>query len=186
MSIFPSLPPRAHLEHLFRAFPKGAAPLMALHDALLRQDDSQLSKGERELIAAYVSGLNTCQSCFGAHRTMALAFGIDPVLIDQLMADPETADLPERLRPLLAFASKVTHRDTVLPADTQAIFDAGWSESTLHEVLMITCLYNFMNRLVEGAELSPKLSYERPSAGGLEARRNGTYLEWGKQAGFIS
>ncbi len=186
MSSFPSLTPRADLEQLFCSFPKGAESLMALHDDLLRKDDSELTIGERELFTAFVSVLNTCEYCFGAHRTTAEAFGVDPHTISQLMSDIDTADIPERLKPLVKFSEKVTKRESVLPADTRAVFDAGWSEQTLQDVLMITCLYNFMNRLVDGAGLSPKLSYERPSAGELERRRNGTYLEWGKKAGFIS
>lgn len=186
MSSFPSLPIRADLEHLFCTFPKGAKPLMELHDQLLRSDDSELEIADRELLTAYVSGLNTCTYCFGAHRTMAEAFGADPDVIDALMNDFETAPIDPKLRPLLIFAAKVTTRDSVLPGDTHAIFEAGWSEATLHEVLMITCLYNFMNRLVDGAGLARKASYERPSAQELTDKRNGTYTGWGKRAGFIS
>jgi AhpD family alkylhydroperoxidase len=40
--------------------PKTAKPLNALAEVLLRDDDNTLSRGERELIGAYVSYLNDC------------------------------------------------------------------------------------------------------------------------------
>lgn len=184
MATIPSLPSRASLEDLFRAFPNGTEPLMQLHDALLRSD-GEISIGERELIATYVSSLNACAYCFGAHRTMAEAFGVSSDLIDALMTDFEAAELPEKTRCLLRYAGKITRRDSILPSDINAILDAGWTEAAVSETLMITGLYNMMNRIVDGAGLSAKHSYERPSLGELERKRKGTYLEWGRAAGFL-
>lgn len=184
MAHFPQLPERANLEDLFRLYPKAVRPLLEMHDALLRTDDSELSIAERELIVTYVSVLNTCDYCFGAHRTMALAFGADPDVVDSLIRDIRTAHIDDRLRPLFEYARKVTLREAILPGDIRAALDAGWQERTLQDVLMITALYNCMNRIVDGAGLSAKLSYERPSADELEQKRTGSYLEWGKRAGF--
>src|SRR5437870_10825304 len=59
MSSLKSLPVDAGLLQIFQAFPKAARPLLEYHDVLLR-GDSPFSASERELIAAYVSGLNKC------------------------------------------------------------------------------------------------------------------------------
>lgn len=185
MSVFPSLPNRAHLEHFFTTFPKGTGPLLAFHDVILR-GPSPLSIAQRELIAAYVSALNACEFCFGAHKTMAQAFGIDPDLIDRLLSDMGTSGVEPAMVPILAYAEKVTRRDSILPGDARAVLDAGWSEEALSDALMVTALFNFMNRVVDGAGLSPKASYERPTAEDLETRRNGTYQDWGRQAGFLA
>jgi uncharacterized peroxidase-related enzyme len=184
MASIPCLPSRANLADLFTAFPKGAQSLMSLHDDLLRSD-SELTIAERELIATYVSSLNACAYCFGAHRTMAEAFGIAVELIDALMNDFEAAPLAEKTKCLLRYAAKVTRRDSILPSDTNAILAAGWSQSVISETLMISALYNMMNRIVDGAGLSTKHSYERPGKDDLERRRNGTYTNWGKTEGFI-
>ena len=64
MPLFPSLPTPPHLLDVFRAFPAQVRPLLAYHDALLRAE-SPLTIAERELIAAFVSGLNACNFCFG-------------------------------------------------------------------------------------------------------------------------
>lgn len=185
MSVFPSLPDRATLEHLFSAFPAGAHSLMKLHDDLLRTD-GPLTIGERELIAAYVSSLNACEYCFGAHRTMALAFGVDPDLIDSLIKDFDTAPLDTKMRAILGYVRKVTVRESVLPSDIRNIIEAGGTEDMAGQALMVAALYNFMNRLVDGAGLSSKLSYSAPTEDDLERRRNGTYVGWGQDAGFLA
>ena len=50
--------------------PETAGPLNALAEVLLR-DDNTLSRGDRELIAAYVSSLNDCFFCETSHSTFA-------------------------------------------------------------------------------------------------------------------
>ncbi len=185
MAHFPSLPEQATLEHLFRRFPKGARPLMELHDALLRQDDSVFSIAERELIAAYVSALNTCEYCFGAHRTMAIAFGIEPDLIDALVSDFDTAPVSERLKATLAYVRKVVHRDSVLPEDIRKMEAAGLNESGMQDALMIASLYSLMNRLVDGAGLARKQTYEQPNQADPGTRQGRTYVQWGLEAGFL-
>lgn len=184
MSVYPSLPVPAHLEHLFSAFPKGTSPLLAFHDAVLR-GDSAFTIAERELIAAYVSGLNACQFCFGAHRSMAMAFGVDADTIDALMRDIETAPIDTRMRPVLAYAAKVTRLEGVTQDDARAVFEAGWPEAALHDAILVTALFNFMNRLVEGSGLAPKAAYLSPTEADLAARRSGDYTGWGKAAGFV-
>lgn len=60
MPSFPSLPDVAHLGDLLRRFPKNVEPLLVYTNSVLRSEGA-LSIGERELIAAYVSGLNSCR-----------------------------------------------------------------------------------------------------------------------------
>jgi hypothetical protein len=38
----------------------------------------------------------------------------------------------------------------LVQADADAVFQAGWSERALHDAIMTTSLFNFMNRLLEG------------------------------------
>jgi alkylhydroperoxidase family enzyme len=60
MTYLPSLPGDAVLLDVFRAYPGTSRPLLEYHQALLR-GPSPLTVAERELIAAYVSGLNACR-----------------------------------------------------------------------------------------------------------------------------
>jgi len=60
MAYLQSLPVVVVLLDVFRAYPETARPLLDYHRALMR-GPSPLSVADRELIAAYVSGLNACQ-----------------------------------------------------------------------------------------------------------------------------
>ena len=80
MPQMPSLPEDAHLRDLLFRFPKNVEPLLQFVNSVLRSD-GELSIGERELIAAFVSGLNACRFCYGSHVIHAETFGIEPGLI---------------------------------------------------------------------------------------------------------
>ena len=112
---------------------------------------SELSKAERETIAAYVSALNACGYCTGTHSAVAKALGMDPALVDALVTDPDNAPVDDKLRPLLAYARKVTETPSKLTqSDADAVITAGWSEQTLSDVVAIAALFAMANRLVEG------------------------------------
>ena len=150
MPFLPSLPDPAHLMDLFARFPDNVRPLLAYTDGILRSD-GELSVGERELIATYVSALNACTFCAGAHRAYAEVFGIDGALIDALIEDPGTAPVDDKLRPVLAYAAKLnTLPSKMVQADAHAVYDAGWSEAALFEAVQVCALFNMMNRIVEG------------------------------------
>lgn len=100
--------------------------------------ESPLSQAERELIAAYVSGLNACNYCFGVHGTTALAFGIEEGLLASLLADPATAAIDERMRALSGYVARVTKEPArVSPAGAQRVLDAGWDEQALHDAVSV-------------------------------------------------
>ena len=151
MSIFPSLPVDAQLADVFRRFTTGVPALLSYHDDILR-DDSPLTVATRELIAAYVSGLNACTYCHGSHLLAAEAFGIDPTLFESLMQDVETAAIDPALKPLLAFVAKLTREPAkICGRDAAAVYAAGWSEEALFAAISVCALFNLMNRIVEGA-----------------------------------
>lgn len=150
MSRFPSLPARPTLADVFRRFPEGAAALLEYHDALLR-GPSPLTIAERELIAAFVSGLNACEYCHDAHRVIAEVHGMDAGVFERLVADPASAGVHARLLPLLAYVRKLSNAPArVTDADAKAVHDAGWDERALFHAVSICGLFNMMNRLVEG------------------------------------
>ena len=61
--------------------PQTAKPLFDLAEVLLR-GESPLSRGDREVIAAYVSTLNQCQFCANSHATFA-ALQLDGKMVDR-------------------------------------------------------------------------------------------------------
>jgi uncharacterized peroxidase-related enzyme len=167
MSYLPSLPRDAVLLDVFKAFPDTAGPLLDYHQVLLR-GPSPFSVAERELIAAYVSGLNACHYCHGVHATTAQTFGIPEGLLSDLIADLDTATVGERLRPVLRYVRKLTLTPSrMTPSDAEEVFAAGWDEQALHDAVSVCALFNFMNRLVDGLGIDAGESYFTTAAGRL-------------------
>lgn len=150
MSFFKSLPEDAGVRHILTLNPQAGRALVEFHTAALR-NEGPLEPRHKELIAAYVSGLNACQYCFGVHAETAKAFGLEAGTLEHLLTDIDSADVDERLKPLLRYARKLTLEPSrMTEADAQAVFAADWSEAALHETVLTVCLFNFMNRLLEG------------------------------------
>lgn len=151
MSVFPSIEGGPALDKVFRRFPHSVMPLLEYHDRVLR-DPSPLTVAERELIAAYVSGLNACTYCHGAHIVAARAFGVDAELFDGLMADLETSRVEARFKPILAYVGKLTRTPSLMAeADAARVYAAGWEEQALFDAVSVCALFNLMNRIVEGS-----------------------------------
>ena len=150
MTYFPSLPADAGVRHILALNPEAGRALLDFHTAALRNEDS-LPPQIKELIAAYVSGLNACQYCFGVHAETAKAFGVDDGVLEALIHDIDSALVEDRLKPLLRYARKLTLTPSkMVPQDAGAVFAAGWREKDLHDAVLTICLFNFMNRLLEG------------------------------------
>lgn len=150
MKHFPSLSDDHQLDSVFKRFPHSAAPLLEYHDRILR-DPSPLTVAERELIAAYVSGLNACTFCHGSHIIAASAFGIDEALFEGLMDDLETSQIEAKFKPVLAYVGKLTTMPARVTAlDAKSVYDAGWNEQALFDAISVCALFNLMNRIVEG------------------------------------
>ncbi|RMF74434.1 MAG: peroxidase [Alphaproteobacteria bacterium] len=150
MGFLPSLPARTNLADVLKTFPKGWAPLLAAHDEILR-GPSPLSIAERELIAAYVSGLNGCRFCTNAHTAYAENYGMPEGVVEACLADLESAPVDERLKPVLRYAAKLTKApESLEKADVEAILAAGWPEEAVADAAMVVALFNFMNRIVMG------------------------------------
>lgn len=148
MAKFPKLGPDASVPEILKMSPDAGASLLEMHEHIMR-GPSPLSEGERELISAYVSGLNKCQYCHGVHAETAKAYGIDGEAVDGMFDSLEGFD--EKMKPILRMAKKLTENPSGLTdEDTQAVYDAGWDEKALHDAILVVCCFNFMNRLLEG------------------------------------
>lgn len=157
MAYLPNLAEKATLLDVFRMFPQTNRPLLEFHQALLR-GPSSFTEAERELIAAYVSGLNGCRYCHGVHTATAERLGVPQGAIAALLAGDPKADIPAKMRPVLELAAKLTERaDGLTKSDVDVVFAAGWDGQAYYHVVATVALFNYMNRLVEGLgiELDP-------------------------------
>jgi uncharacterized peroxidase-related enzyme len=165
---FPSLPQDAVLMDVFRAYPETSRPLLGYHEVVMR-GPSPFTVAERELIAAYVSGVNSCDYCHGVHTVTAEACGIEAGLAPAAVADLDAAPVDERMRPVLRYVGKLTRQpSSVTRADADAVFAAGWDEDALHSAIMVCALFNLMNRMVEGHGIRAGADYFAKSGKRLE------------------
>jgi len=185
MNLFPSLPENPHLADVYKAFPEHVKPLLDYHDRLLR-GESPLSVAERELIAAYVSGLNACDFCFGSHKNYARAFGIEDTVIDALVDNIDSAPIDEKIKPVLKYVAKLkTLPPKLTAADAKAVYDAGWTERALFDAIQVAALFNYMNRIIEGTGVFFDAAAASPlSEEELAQRRARTYADFGKKIGI--
>ena len=164
MTFLPSLRKGASLLDLFKAFPQTSEPLIQFHEVLLR-GPSPFTEGERELIAAYVSGLNHCRYCHGVHVATAELLGAPKNSVASAVENIDTAPIDEKMKPVLRYARKLTQQPNgVTQADADAIFAAGWDETAVFHTVAVTALFNFMNRLVEGMGIELDASYVKPAS----------------------
>jgi uncharacterized peroxidase-related enzyme len=112
---------------------------------------SNFTHAQKELFAAYVSGLNACSFCYGSHVAVAENFGVSPKIVEELLEDITSAPVKNNEKPLFSYLKKLTLSASKLTQkDADEVFNAGWSEEDLQEVILIGCLFNFYNRLLDG------------------------------------
>ncbi|WP_173162574.1 carboxymuconolactone decarboxylase family protein [Phytohabitans suffuscus] len=138
--------------------PETAKPLYDLADVLLRAPNS-LSRGERELIAAYVSSGNECDFCRDSHSAFAAAQldGGLPLVRD-VCVDPEAADISPKLRALLRIAAAARVDGRHVTADLVAAARAeSATDLEIHDTVLIAAAFSMFNRYVDGlATLAPE------------------------------
>ncbi len=155
MPFMRSLKEDAGVSDLYKAHSRIYLHWIRMGDEVMSKD-SPLSQGERELIATYVSSLNDCEYCRTAHLPSMQLHGIGQPMVDALLADIGAAPVSEKLKPIFAFAKKLTLTPAAMTqADANAVYAAGWSEDALHAAIAVTCRFNFMNRLVMAHGLTP-------------------------------
>ncbi len=169
MGYFPGLEEGSHLTDVFKKFGMGLENLTAFHDDILR-GESELTIAERELIAAFVSASNDCQFCYNAHKVYAVSFGIDENVFDALIADVDSAPIDEKLKPILKYCRKLTLTPSkMVQGDVDSVMAAGWGGEALHTAVLVTGLFNLMNRII--------FSHGLPSNESAYSERKSTILE---------
>lgn len=131
--------------------------LYELAETLLGSE-STLSRAERELIAASVSAGNECRFCTGSHAAAARhLFGERAPVVDAVLADPDAADIDDRLRALLAIAAKVrVSGREVTDADVETARRHGATDREIHDTVLIAATFSMFNRYVDGlATIAP-------------------------------
>ena len=132
--------------------PEMSKPLNLLVEILLRDDNNTLSRGDRELIGAYVSYLNDCFFCQHVHGALAQHYmQCDMTFIDGIKQNPMTMPIPEKMKALLMIAGKVqTSGKAVLPEDIAYARAQGATDLEIHDTVLIAASFCLFNRYVDG------------------------------------
>jgi len=145
-----NLPAEAAVFDVFAAYPDLFTHIADFSQAAFR-GPGPLAPRDRELIFSYVSQLNACEYCFGGHSETSVLLGASREVFDKLKIDIDTAPVDAKLKPLLRYAKKLTQTPTrMTPGDAEACYAAGWNDEAIMQAIVMCCLANFMNRLVEG------------------------------------
>jgi len=138
--------------HGLLAFRPAVAPaLSALTNTLLRSEDG-LSRGERELIGAFVSALNNCYICQNVHGVVAQChLGVDEQFIQQVLTDFQQSDISAKMKSLLSIAASVQRGGKhVTTEQVAAARTAGAKDLEIHDTVLIAGLFCLFNRYVDG------------------------------------
>lgn len=132
--------------------PETAKPLNALAEVLLRDDNNTLSRGERELIATYVSSLNDCFFCQNIHGAIAGHYlNCDIPAIDAVKADYNETPISGKLKALLAIAGRVQKGGKHVTAEqVDKAKEVGATDKEIHDTVLIAAAFCMFNRYVDG------------------------------------
>jgi uncharacterized peroxidase-related enzyme len=138
--------------------PETAKPLNELAEVLLRADNS-LSRGERELIATYVSSLNECFFCQNAHGGIAQHYlQCDMDFIDQVKEDYQKMPISDKLKSLLSIAASVQKGGKqVTTVQIEKAKSLGATDREIHDTVLIAAAFCMFNRYVDGLGTSAPL-----------------------------
>jgi uncharacterized peroxidase-related enzyme len=131
--------------------PETAKPMNELAEILLRSENS-LTRGERELIATYVSYLNDCFFCQNAHGGIAQHYlQCDLDFIQKVKGDMDSADISDKLKALLSVAASVQKGGRyVTPEQIELAKKRGATELEIHDTVLIAAAFCMFNRYVDG------------------------------------
>jgi AhpD family alkylhydroperoxidase len=115
------------------------------HEAM--RGPSVWSVGDRELMAAYVSKINDCPFCVGAHTATAAGAYQDHERVTLALADVDTAPIEAPLRETLRMLGTLTRDGRVSATVMRSVLDAGASPEQVLDALAVAFAFNTTNRL---------------------------------------
>lgn len=110
-----------------------------------------LPRSTKELIAAYVSKLNSCAYWVDAHSAMVMAQGFSQEEVKSIIEDVNGSSLiDDKTKQLLHFSEKITRNAyKVIESDFQRLKNLGCSEEEIFEAVAVTSLFNYMDRIAD-------------------------------------
>ena len=121
---------------------------------------SDLTKAEREIIAAHVSKINHCGFCLGAPRSTLAAMNVDEATLSTLENGVAMAGVSDKLRAVLTFAAKLTETPRTIGQDNiKTLQEQGWKDQAIEDAINVIALFNYVNRLVDAFGIKGNQKY---------------------------
>ncbi len=132
--------------------PETGAALNELAEILLHDENNTLSRGDREMIGAFVSSENDCFFCQNVHGAMAQHYyETDMPFIDSIKKDYLNADISPKLKSLLSIAGSVQKGGKqVTPDQIETARILGATDREIHDTVLIAAAFCMFNRYVDG------------------------------------
>ncbi|MEV6325942.1 carboxymuconolactone decarboxylase family protein [Nocardia sp. NPDC051787] len=139
----------------------GARAKTFTHEAM--RGPSAWSVADRELMAAFVSKVNECTFCIGAHTATAGQAYQNDAKVRAVLTDLESAPIEEGLRATLRMLGKLTREATVGAEDMREVLSAGVTRQQVEHALAVCAAFNTTDRLADAFD------FEQLSPAGFEA-----------------
>ena len=132
--------------------PETGAALNELAEILLHDDNNTLSRGEREMIGAYVSSQNDCFYCQNVHGALAQHyFNSDMQFIDDIKKDYRSTSISPKLKALLSIADSVQKGGKYVTTEQiEHAKNEGATDKEIHDTVLIAAAFCMFNRYVDG------------------------------------
>ena len=73
-------------------------------------------------------------------------------LVWGVLRDLESSGLQEKEKALFRFVAKVNHNSPrITAADTQPLYDVGWTDEAIYFAISVCALFNFYNRWIDAS-----------------------------------
>ncbi len=130
------------------------------HYRQLHEPTDNLDEADREMIAVVVSSYNRCTYCVLAHgHALRVALG-DEVQADHIATNWRHAGLDERRYAICEFAERLTAAAHLMAeSDLRRLAELGLSDDEVWDVVEITAMYNFTNRMALALGQQPNAEY---------------------------
>lgn len=120
------------------------------------QKPDEIDQKLKERIILRVSKLNSSDYCCHAHEQISTKMGFTRQEIDEILEDPENAEISERQKAALRYAEALTLRPADIPDEIFRELKKYFTESQIVEITALAALYNMINRFNEALKLDPE------------------------------
>lgn len=142
----------AHRPEEFRAF-------FSYHDIIM-ENESGLSKAEKEMIVVVTSAQNKCQYCVVSHGAVLRIRAKNSLIADQIAINYLEADISARQKAMLKFAVKICiDSSNIEESDFEKLRQHGFADEDIWDIGAIVSFFALSNRMANLTGMRPNAEF---------------------------